>query len=153
MSKAIGAIGVCLMMAGCVSASDTRQAEIDASIQQGRDACVGAYRSKQIKTYAGYMQCLNTAEAPLAARASGSGLGDLWNVKMAGRVAIAERVDKGQISPAQADLEMAQLNSNLMSTGQSRVNAAAAVSAQQQAAAAAYKPVTCNRFGYSVTCF
>lgn len=143
MKNFVTVLGLALGLAGCVSARDT---QIDTAVQQGRDACVAAYRSKQVKTYSGYMQCLNTAEAPLQERAQRGGVGDLLNVKFAGRVAIAERVDRGEITPAQGDLEIAQLNSGLMSQGQSRLN-------NNRLVDAATSPVTCNRFGNSVTCF
>jgi len=143
MKTLMGIVGLGLLLAGCVSGRD---AEVDAAVQQSRDACVTTYRSKQLKTYSGYMQCLNTAEAPLQERAQRGGVGDLLNVKFAGRVAIAERVDRGEITPAQADFEVARMNSGLMSQGQNRLNANRLVDA-------ATSPVTCNRYGNSVTCF
>jgi hypothetical protein len=54
--------------------------------------------------------------------------GDLLRLRMAARAEIAERVDNKQLTPAQANLELAKLDSQISSTAQGR--AATMVSAR-----------------------
>jgi len=81
---------------------------------------------------------------------------DLLDQEMAARSAIAEQVDTGKMTLAQGDLEFSRVHSNLVAEEQRRALSGRAVSAQESAAAAAWRasnPVTCTRSGNSTTCF
>jgi hypothetical protein len=75
---------------------------------------------------------------------------------MAARAEIAERMDKKQLTPAQGNLELAKIDSQLSSTAQSRAATMVNALAQSEAAAAATRaarPVSCTRIGDTVNCF
>jgi hypothetical protein len=144
------AIALAAGVAGCQSAASQKQAEISAAA----DRAVAECNARQFRTAMARAQCLNDAERPRLQIAGD--FSDLVNVKFATRTALAEAVDKGQMTQAQADLEMAKANSNLMSSGRQRINQDRQIAAQEEVASAVSAPpraVTCNRFGNSVTCF
>lgn len=95
-------------------------------------------------------RCINAAEEK-AYRSSGISGGDLVSVRLATRMAIAEKQDKGQMTEAEAELEFARANSGLVSTDQQRRNSA--VTADAISSMATPRSTTCTRIGNSVTCF
>lgn len=104
------------------------------------------------------MQCSANAEAPLASTWGTNA--DLYGLLLTQKVAIWERVDRGQLTEAQANAEVAKLKAAVFSEAQRRNNANLAVAAQQQAAMSAWnaslaasRPVTCYRMSYSTTCY
>lgn len=143
--------GLAVGLGGCVSAQDERNQAIRASVERDGAACDTLNSAGKFKTRTEYAKCLNAAEAPLVQTMPR--YSDLLNVKMATRLSIADRVDRGEITSAQAQLESAQTVSSLVGELERRSLNQRAVAAQEEAASAAYKPVTCNRFGYSVTCY
>jgi hypothetical protein len=150
MNKVYIIIALAAGVAGCQSAASQKQAEITAAADQAVEQC----NTRQFRTAMARAQCLNDAERPRLQIAGQ--FSDLVNVKFATRMALAEAVDKGQMTQAQADLEMAKANSTLMSSGRQRINQDRQLAAQEEIASAASAPprsVTCNRFGNSVTCF
>ncbi|WP_175361106.1 hypothetical protein [Bradyrhizobium sp. STM 3843] len=95
---------------------------------------------------------------------------DLFDKSWATVAVIAEELDAKKITRAQADLQIAQTNSEIMSEAQRRelgnrsvvaqesaaaAQESAAAAAQSQATAAWMAPrsVTCNRMGNTTTCF
>lgn len=85
---------------------------------------------------------------------------DLIDLYKAKRMAIAVRMDRGEVGYEQGLIEMAEVRSAVIGESQRRSNSATmANAAQQQADAAsmaafsAAMPKTCNRIGNSVTCY
>jgi len=87
---------------------------------------------------------------------------DLLNLRQATRIAVATRVKNHQLSPAEAQLEVAKVDAQVAAAVESRENglrmvnaqerAAAASQAAAEAAAAPSAPVTCMRTGTITTC-
>jgi hypothetical protein len=78
---------------------------------------------------------------------------DLMDQDMANRALLAEKVQQGKLSPAEATAEMTQRQSQIVAEEQRRGLANRAVSAQESAAAAAWKGTSCTRIGDTVNCF
>lgn len=105
-------VGVALLaLAGCQSVR-TRQAV--ATAKEADAQCL----SQGFKTAVALAECRNSAMR-LAAPVAGNSM-DLINVATAQRMVLAEKVDRRQISPAEADLEMAKTMSALNSTERGR---------------------------------
>jgi hypothetical protein len=68
-------------------------------------------------------------------------------------MSIAEQVQNGQLTIAQANEMLANKNSAMFSEEQRRNLANRAVAAQESAAAAAGAPVSCTKIGNTVNCF
>jgi hypothetical protein len=73
-------------------------------------------------------------------------------------LSLAEKVDRGQMSQADAELELAEAGAQIASEEQRRSNSARAIAAREgvaDAAHAASRPqmVSCIRGGWSTTCF
>jgi hypothetical protein len=111
-------------------------------------------RNRAFKTASAQAACFNAADQHLLA--AGMSNGDLLRLRMAARAEIAERMDNKQLTPAQATLELAKLDSQLSSTAQGRDATMVNALAQSEAAAAATRaarPVSCTRIGYTVNCY
>jgi hypothetical protein len=81
---------------------------------------------------------------------------DLWDVYIASRIVIAERVQKGQISIAEGDEAFAQKRSDLAAEEQRRLLANRSVAAQENIASASLQaagPRSCIQASNTVTCF
>jgi hypothetical protein len=81
---------------------------------------------------------------------------DLWDVYMASHIVIAERVQKGQISIAEANEVLAQKRSDLAPEEQRRLLANRSVAAQENIASASLQaagPHSCFQASNTVTCF
>jgi hypothetical protein len=120
-------------LSGCAASLDTPE------VRQAITACNNKYA-----TAVGRVTCGN------AVIASHGGTGDLMNVLLTKRLALAEKVDSGQMTRAEANAEMAALVANVNSEQQRRDAAA-------WAAVAASMPTTCNStgsYGYvTTTCY
>lgn len=139
--KTVIVIGLAAALTGCVSA---RQAEVRQKVEAGRVEC----SAQNFKTKTELARCINEAERLIGTVYHHP---DLLNLRMASRLAIAERQDRGELTQAQADLEFAKLGAEITSQEQGRNN-----SAQMAAAASAMatpRMTTCNRYGNTVTCF
>lgn len=125
-----------MALAGC---DPTMSPEVMAKAKQEKDAC------NRFTTWGGVVNCMNAVENKY-----NMAEGDLAKLQQASRVAYAEKVDRGQMSAADANLELAKMSSAIQSEWQRREAAAAA-------AAASSMPVTCNTngsYGYvSTTCY
>jgi len=141
--RAITAVALAIMLSGCVS----RNAEIRAGVDGARAECRANAQAGKFRTWVDAARCLNAAEAPLA-QVQGH-YPDLWNVKFATRTAIAEKVDRGEMTAAQAELAEAEANHRLVSEMERRGIARRAVAAQEAASA----PIRCSRVGQTVSCY
>ncbi|WP_103873871.1 hypothetical protein [Bosea lathyri] len=138
--KLVVLAAVAMAMAGCVS----RQAEVQKQIAADKEIC----RSQTFPTKVAFARCINSAEQKMSAVYDKP---DLLQLRLASRLAIAEKQDKGQISDAQAELEFAQVGAQIGTQEATRNSNAEMASAAS--AAASPRRVTCSRIGNSVTCF
>jgi hypothetical protein len=155
VKKTLTFFGCALIAAGCVS---TGQEEF-ARLQNAVSAATAVCESRSFPSASAYGRCLNEAEAPLSLATTPNS--DLSRLFAARRTAILERVDRKQITRAQAGAELAQLQVDINNTLHSRNHAAQMIAAQQEAAIAAStaaliansRPVTCYNYGYAMQCF
>lgn len=141
--KALIVVGLAATLAGCAQVRINAATE---EMEKEKAVC----RSAPKTTHMNLARCINAAEER-GYRASGISGGDLMAVRLATRIAIAEKQDKGLMTDAEAELEFAQVNSGLTSTDQQRRNSAATASAISSMATP--QPTTCTRYGNTVTCF
>jgi hypothetical protein len=143
----------------CAGCGLARQAELKAKheaavaeIKIAQQECIDLHKSGELKTFTARAKCLNDADDRIVRPLFGAN-GDLLNLRQATRLSLAEKVDQKRMSEAEAQLEFAKMNSEIVSEEQRRINANRSVGAQEAAAAAASSPVTCTRFGKTTTCF
>lgn len=141
--KIATAIAAGLLASGCAAAALNAANE---QLAKDKALC----QSMPKTTNVAMARCINIAEEK-AYRASGVGGGDLVAVRLATRMAIAEKMDKGQMSLAEGELEFAKVNSSLIGTDQQRRNSAVTANAMNSLANPG--PTTCTRIGNSVTCY
>lgn len=151
-------IFLALGVASCGSAQRAdkeRIAQIETASKAGIAACDTRFPQPRRGQQAAWARCVGEAERPLIATVP-VGYRDLFEVKAATRTALSAKLDRGEISPEDAQLEAARANSQLMAELEKRQLARRAVEAQEDSAAAAYRGslgVTCTRFGNSVSCY
>jgi hypothetical protein len=146
-----------LSLGGCGLA---RRAELEkqmVALKEQSQAATEACRAKPLTSYVERAKCLN--DAAQIARPTAP-YPDLLDVLLAQRVEIASRVDKKMITPEEGQLEYAKVVSQATTESQQRSLAGRSVAAQEQSAAAASQaawaasmPVSCSKFGNTVTCF
>lgn len=124
------------------------QAELPGALQE----CIDRHKRGEIKTFSARATCMTDTENRIARPVLKTG-GDLLTLRQATRASLAEKVDRKAISEADAQLEMAKVTTEIVSEDQKRTNANRAINAQEAAVAAANSPVTCSRYGRTVTCF
>jgi hypothetical protein len=142
----------CLALAGCGLGKQAEFARNRDAAKAEVAAAIEACKAKPLPTLSAKARCLNEAEAPLRAYGHNP---DLFNVRAASRVALAEKVDAKQMSVADAELEFAKLNAQMTTEEQNRANSSTAARASMIAATAAASPpsVSCTRFGNTVNCY
>lgn len=81
---------------------------------------------------------------------------DLFDQEWATRAVIAERLQAGKMTPAEANQESTTMHANISAEEQRRALAGRTVSAQESAASAAWRasaPVSCTRIGNTTNCY
>ena len=126
----IAAALLALPLAGCMPTGPSPEAI--ASAKQEILDC-----SKASKTHVAAAKCQNAVLARFSS-------GDLANVVATERVALAERIDNGTLTPAGADAEMARTVASTNSEQRQRNDAAWA---------AVPRAVTCTSAGATTTCY
>jgi hypothetical protein len=96
------------------------------------------------------VQCLNDAMAIMRPTSRNP---DLLDSFMASRLAVAERIQKGQITMAQGGEEIANKWSQVVAEDQRRTLANRSVRAQETAAENIGGPTSCTRIGNTVNCY
>lgn len=124
--RAVLAVLVGLSVSGCGAAMVSAAR---GQMEKDTAACEARPRSTQMAL----AQCVNAAEHK-AYIASGISDGDLVAVRLAARLAIAEKVDRGQMTKAEADLEFAKTNVGLVSAGEMRQQSSRQATAEALAA-------------------
>lgn len=125
------------VLAGCVSA----QSRMAKDIEVEKAACRSQNFSKKVPL----ARCINAAEA----KAASVYPADLLQLRLASRMVIAEKQDKGQLTDAEAELEYAKVGAQIGSQEATR-------NSNDAMAAAAYqmtRPRTCVRIGNGINCF
>lgn len=74
---------------------------------------------------------------------------DLYDVALASRLSIGGKLDRGEIKPEDAQLALAKISSELVGENERRSLARRSVRAQEDAGG----PVSCTRFGNTVSCY
>src|ERR1700743_1429277 len=148
--RIVGIIMLAAMLAGCgLIARKQRQEQMAAAVaakDQGISACKAQYPDEN-KEFVARNKC--SAEAAKVLRPFSS-YPDLFDQSWAASAVIAENLEAKKITRAQADLQIAQMRSQIMDEAQRRDLANRSVAAQESAAAAAWMasaPVTCNHVG------
>jgi hypothetical protein len=155
--KAILAVLVALAVAGCgVIRQRELQARVDelkAKTKEAEQQCNVTWPAGNPKTAVPRARCQTEALAIMRPIAPYPDLIDLF---IASRIAIAERVQNGQVTIAQANEAIATKRSEIIAEEQRRQLANRSVSAQENAAAAslaAAGPHSCTAVGNTVNCF
>jgi uncharacterized protein YceK len=130
--KVVICLVVGLSLAGCASTASRDYSKANADCQAHED-------SGEFKTATARAECYNGVDRRFRARFDEP---DLLDVRIAARMAIAERRDRNEITQAQADLEYAQIKSRLTTEEQRR-----------QSARQAAQGVICNTIGNTTSCF
>jgi hypothetical protein len=109
-------IGACLLLAGCVTSQPPQPSadELKARSEQATAAC----RAQPLTSYVERAQCLNNA-ATIAASTSENP--DLFRRALAARLAIAQRVDNKEITPAEGAKQYSKIEAQLAAEAKSRV--------------------------------
>ncbi len=143
VASVIVAVAFVLALGGCVGTAD----ELSAEIAAARNAC----RQREFKTSVEGARCHNMAEARLG-ELRGQ---DAVAIRLQTRLVLAEKVDRGQITEAEAELEFAKANADLNSKATQRLQAQQLIDAQYEAAQAqrrlAQRPVEPSPI-FSMTC-
>jgi hypothetical protein len=127
--------------------------ELKAKTQEAEQQCSITWPPGNPKTAVSRAKCQTD---PLAIMRPVHPYPDLLDLFIASRMAIAERVQNGQMTIAQANEAIATKRSELVAEEQRRQLANRSVSAQENAAAAslvAAGPHSCTAIGNTVNCF
>jgi hypothetical protein len=136
-----------LAVSGCMSTGPTpEQLAIRAEMQQAVQDCHTKFALRVSRAH-----CLNDVDEKYA-RATYR-YPDLLDVLEATRLSLAAKVDAGQMTGADADLEFAKTKADLVSTEKSRNNQTQMVQLQRAAVINSSRPVTCTTFGTTTNCF
>jgi hypothetical protein len=143
---------VCLTLSGCgIMARKERQEQMAAATaarDQGFAACKAQYPDDN-KDFVARYKC--RFEAAKLVRPFVT-YPDLFDQSWATVAVVAEQLDAKKITRAQADLQLAQTNSQIIAEEQRRNLANRSVAAQESIAASASSPVICNRVGNTTIC-
>jgi hypothetical protein len=127
-------LAVGLALAGCVHNNELSP-EAKANMAQAREACTLE------KPAVAKANCLNAVDNEyLLPHLRTTDLLDLYHAE---RVALAEKADAGAMTPAEAELKLAQMKTEIISEAQRRSN-----NATMAAAASMAGSTTCNTYGY-----
>lgn len=134
------ALGVVLALAGCGQKAPSPLA----FAQQQFDAEVVKCPNN---TRTAYARCVQALEQKFLKPVFPNP--EMLDLMGATRLAVAVRVDSGQMRPEDADLELARLKAQMMADYDRMALARRSVRAQEAAAA----PVSCTRIGNTTTCY
>lgn len=144
------AILISLALGGCVSSQSKKLDVATASLSEAKAKC----DAQTFRTRVEAARCANTAEETYLLPAFP--YPDLVRLKIATRTVLAEKVDRGQLTQAEADLEMARQMSQATSEIEKRTLAKRAVGAQESAASsldrATQQPSLCSYSRAGLNC-
>jgi hypothetical protein len=148
---------ICILLAACGIARrqemQARIAELDAQTIAAMQACNDSLPAGNPKTAVARAKCQVDAiviRRPIVTHP------DLMDLFIAKRMVVAEDVQNGKLTVAQANVIIANLHSEWVTEEQRRNLANRSVAAQEGMAAASMSaagPHSCTRFGNTVTCY
>lgn len=153
--QVVGAIFLCLAVSGCANAARVEREEkakaASAEFVSARSQCGSRYPSA--KDAVSRANCINDATQIIRQYLP---YPDLLDQENAARLLISEQIAGGKITPAEGGVRFAKMHSDVVAEEQRRTLAGRAVSAQERTAAAAWRasdPVSCTKYGNTVSCF
>jgi hypothetical protein len=131
----VAGLGLCL--AGCAIAMQAQQAQKIKEATEKSEAAINECKDKrlrkELKTYKESAECSNP-RVYAAWQEAGDPYLDLTGLLLAAKLVCAENMDKGKATEAECRLQVAELNSRLVSERQRRDQAVAQTRTQAQAA-------------------
>ena len=152
----ISIFAICIFLTGCGLSAQQKQKQASESAIQQAKAAMGACESKYprgTKQYVEKARCQNDATNIVRPFMP---YPDLVDQDTATRMAIAEKLQQGKLSEADANMQFTQAHSQIIAEEQRRQLNGRAVHAQESAAAAAWQassPVSCTSIGATTTCY
>jgi hypothetical protein len=132
------AVAAAVALCACARNVGPTQADTDAALKSGFEAakadCQSRFPVSPRHNHAAYARCLHEYNASVMSRV---GYPDLLVVISTKRIELAEKVDKGEISEAEADAQLAQTRAWAIGEETRRNNGAMQTQAQMAAAQAA----------------
>jgi hypothetical protein len=122
-------VAAALTVSACVTSADQAAADRSAAMNSAIASCEAAHPRSVPRTRAAFARCIVDAERRILV---GARYPDLIHLKHATYIALAEKVDAGEISGAEASRQFAELMTRINSEGHNR----ASVSVQSDAAIA-----------------
>jgi hypothetical protein len=109
-------IGACLFLVGCMTSQPPQPSadELRARSEQATAAC----RAQPLTSYVERAQCLNRAAMIAASTAENP---DLFQKALSARLAIAQRVDNKEITPAEGAKQYSKIEAELTAEGKKRM--------------------------------
>lgn len=149
------AVIAALILSGCGLYAQQKQKEAyQSAVQMAKDSLAECELQHPAgsKKYMAKAKCQNDATALVKPFMP---YPDLVDQDMANRMLFAERLEQGKITLAEANAQLMQSHSQVVAEEQRRQLSGRAVSAQESAAAAAWRSnaVTCTTFGNSTSCY
>lgn len=135
-------LAVAASLSGCIAAARNREAR--AEVEAAKAAC----RTQTFTSRVESAKCFNAAEMKFASVYPNP---DLLQLRLATRLAISEKIDKGQMTEAEGELEFARVGAQIGSQEQQRSTSAQMADAASQMASP--RRTTCTRYGNTVSCF
>ena len=149
-------LGLCAVLGGCgLIARKEREDQISAakaSMEEGFAACKTQYPEGS-KQYVAKNVCDAAAAQSMRPFVP---YPDLFDQNWANRAVIAERLQAGKMTVAEANQQATQMQSQITAEEQRRSLSGRVVNAQESQAAAAWRassPVSCTRIGNTTNCY
>ena len=147
--RAFEALGLCLLVAGCITAQSQQQEREAKAVAQANQIFADC-DAKIPKAKGQYVKLTNCKLAGLNVIRPLSPNPDLVDQEAALRMAIAEKVDAGKMTIAEAELAQTQGHSQIVAEEQRRSVTNRSADAQEQAASRSFR---CIRSGNTTNCF
>ncbi len=153
--KPVAAAFAALFLAGCGYLADIERQKVMKEAREAFSEAVNACQTSfpEGKDTMNRARCFNSATVHIRATMP---FPDLLDQENAARLSIAEDEAKGKITRAEAAMRFTRIHSDMVAEEQRRMLAGRSVSAQESAAAAAWRassPVSCTKTGNTVNCF
>lgn len=150
--RSVAILGMCFVVGGCgLAARHERQEQMaaaKATMAQGFADCKAQFPEGS-KDYVAKNKCDALAAQVIKPFVTWP---DLFDKDWAARAVIAERLQAGKITLAEANQQAAQIHSQVAAEEQQRNLANRSVAAQEAVAVAASSPTICNRVGSTTIC-
>jgi hypothetical protein len=122
---------IAALLSGCASLAAQRYYAAFQQAEAIAEECANKRRTGQLKGYAAAFRCSNDRMRQVVA-ASGYPHMDLYDLFLANRMSLGEKIDNGELTPADAELKEAELRSRIASEEQRRNMAAYQAQLQAQ---------------------